>query len=73
MLNFWIPNQLQSAFFTGNTIKFFFRPYEVIAVATEKGISIWHLSLNVEVDGRLSAEKVASLSGHEGEVGTPSL
>ncbi|XP_048141670.1 protein SEH1 isoform X2 [Rhodamnia argentea] len=44
------------------------RPYEVIAVATEKGISIWHLSLNVEVDGRLSVEKVASLSGHEGEV-----
>lgn len=44
------------------------RPYEVIAVATHKGISIWHLGLNPNSDGRLSIEKVAQLSGHKGEV-----
>ncbi|OVA01931.1 WD40 repeat [Macleaya cordata] len=44
------------------------RPYEVVAVATPKGIAIWHLGLNPENDGRLSVEKVALLSGHEGEV-----
>lgn len=44
------------------------RPYEVIAVATYKGITIWHLGLNPDPDGRLSTEKVALLSGHEGEV-----
>ncbi|XP_059643233.1 protein SEH1 [Cornus florida] len=44
------------------------RPYEVIAVATCKGITIWHLGLNPEVDGRLSVDKVALLSGHKGEV-----
>lgn len=45
-----------------------FRPYEVIAVATHKGISIWRLGLNPNSDGRLSMEKVAQLSGHKGEV-----
>ncbi|WCJ26477.1 Protein SEH1 [Euphorbia peplus] len=44
------------------------RPYEIIAVATHKGIAIWHLGLNPDVDGRLSVEKVAALSGFEGEV-----
>ncbi|XP_050226329.1 protein SEH1 isoform X2 [Mercurialis annua] len=44
------------------------RPYEVIAVATHKGISIWHLGLNPDMDGRLHVEKVALLSGFEGEV-----
>eukprot|EP00257_Ricinus_communis_P000387 XP_002509937.2 protein SEH1 [Ricinus communis] len=44
------------------------RPYEVLAVSTHKGIAIWHLGLNPDVDGRLSVEKVALLSGFEGEV-----
>uniref|UniRef100_A0A2N9FK89 Uncharacterized protein n=1 Tax=Fagus sylvatica TaxID=28930 RepID=A0A2N9FK89_FAGSY len=44
------------------------RSYEVIAVATHKGIAIWHLGLDPDLDGRLSVEKVALLSGHEGEV-----
>ncbi|XP_060673927.1 NADPH HC-toxin reductase 1-like [Ziziphus jujuba] len=44
------------------------RPYEVIAVATYKGITIWHLGLKPDPYGRLSTEKVALLSGHEGEV-----
>ncbi|KAG7952921.1 hypothetical protein I3843_12G084100 [Carya illinoinensis] len=44
------------------------RPYEVIAVATHKGISIWHLGLDPDLDGRLSVEKVALLSSHKGEV-----
>ncbi|CAN6585842.1 unnamed protein product [Malus baccata var. baccata] len=44
------------------------RPYEVIVVATHKGISIWHLGLNLDLDGRLSLEKIALLSGHKGEV-----
>ncbi|XP_047325314.1 protein SEH1 [Impatiens glandulifera] len=44
------------------------RPYEQIAVATQKGISIWNLGLNPEMDGRLGVEKVASLSGHNGLV-----
>lgn len=47
-----------------------FRPYELIAVATEKGIAIWHLGLNPDVDGRLPMERAALLSGHEGEVWT---
>ncbi|KAJ0106566.1 hypothetical protein Patl1_17553 [Pistacia atlantica] len=44
------------------------RPYEVIAVSTQKGIAIWHVGLNPDLDGRLSVEKVASLEGHGGEV-----
>ncbi|XP_043713892.1 protein SEH1 [Telopea speciosissima] len=44
------------------------RPYEVVAVATYKGIAIWHLDLSPDTDGRLSVDKVALLSGHEGEV-----
>lgn len=49
-------------------IEMCFRPYEVIAVATVKGIAIWHLGLNPGMDGRLSTERVALLSGHNGEV-----
>ncbi|KAL5984694.1 epoxide hydrolase, soluble (sEH) [Asimina triloba] len=44
------------------------RPYEVLAIATSKGIAIWHLDLNPDTDGRFSVEKVALLSGHDGEV-----
>ena len=44
------------------------RPYEVIAVATNKGIALWHLGLNPDTDGRLSVEQVSLLSGHGGEV-----
>ncbi|XP_010266462.1 PREDICTED: protein SEH1-like isoform X1 [Nelumbo nucifera] len=44
------------------------RPYEMVAVATSKGIVLWHLGLNPDADGRLPVEKVALLSGHEGEV-----
>uniref|UniRef100_A0A0D9YBT5 Anaphase-promoting complex subunit 4 WD40 domain-containing protein n=1 Tax=Oryza glumipatula TaxID=40148 RepID=A0A0D9YBT5_9ORYZ len=44
------------------------RPYEIIAVATCKGIAIWHIGLSAESDGSLSTENVAVLSGHDGEV-----
>ncbi|CAK9163049.1 unnamed protein product [Ilex paraguariensis] len=44
------------------------RPYEVIAIATHRGIAIWHMELKPDPGGRLSVEKVASLSGHDGEV-----
>jgi hypothetical protein len=47
---------------------FLHRAYELIAVATRKGITIWHVRLNPGLDGRLSVEKVALLSGYEGEV-----
>ncbi|KAL0282962.1 UNVERIFIED_CONTAM: protein SEH1 [Sesamum radiatum] len=45
------------------------RPYELIAVATQKGISIWHLGSNPDADGRLSAQKLATLAGHDSECG----
>ncbi|KAL9230963.1 hypothetical protein vseg_006244 [Gypsophila vaccaria] len=44
------------------------RPYEIISVGTQKGIAIWHVGLNPDVNGRLSVEQVALLSGHQGEV-----
>ncbi|KAL5747644.1 hypothetical protein ACOSQ2_024941 [Xanthoceras sorbifolium] len=44
------------------------RPYEVLAVSTNKGIAIWHVGSNPDLDGRLSVEKVALLSGHGDEV-----
>ncbi|KAF5192496.1 Seh1, partial [Thalictrum thalictroides] len=44
------------------------RPYEVLAVATSRGIAVWHIGLLPDTDGKLSVEKVALLSGHEGEV-----
>jgi nucleoporin SEH1 len=45
-----------------------FRPYEIIAVATCKGIAVWHVGFNPESDGILSTENVAVLPGHNGEV-----
>ncbi|KAL1316781.1 hypothetical protein HN51_068931 [Arachis hypogaea] len=44
------------------------RPYETIAVATQKGLSIWHLGLNPDHNGTLPVERVALLPGHEGMV-----
>ncbi|GMH26719.1 hypothetical protein Nepgr_028562 [Nepenthes gracilis] len=44
------------------------RPYEIIAVATQKGLAIWHVGLHPDADGRLSVEVAALLSGHGGEV-----
>ncbi|KAL6556434.1 hypothetical protein OROGR_005722 [Orobanche gracilis] len=44
------------------------RPYELIGVASEKGISIWHIGSNPDPDGRLSVHRVALLSGHDSEV-----
>ncbi|CAH2048340.1 unnamed protein product [Thlaspi arvense] len=44
------------------------RPYEVVAVATQKGIGIWHVGLAPDREGRLPVKKAASLSGHQGEV-----
>lgn len=44
------------------------RPYEIIAVATHKGIGIWQLGLNPDHNGRLPVDRVAVLSGHEGAV-----
>ncbi|GER41490.1 transducin/WD40 repeat-like superfamily protein [Striga asiatica] len=44
------------------------RDYELIAVATQKGISIWHLGSEPDQDGRLSVQRVALLSGHDSEV-----
>ncbi|XP_073020691.1 protein SEH1-like isoform X1 [Primulina eburnea] len=44
------------------------RPYELIAVATQKGIGVWHLGLNPDADGRLQVNQVAMLHGHDGEV-----
>ncbi|KAI4326837.1 hypothetical protein L6164_019367 [Bauhinia variegata] len=44
------------------------RPHETIAVATHKGLAIWHIGMNPDPDGRLPVERVALLSGHEGEV-----
>ncbi|CAL1373554.1 unnamed protein product [Linum trigynum] len=45
------------------------RPYEVIAVATHKGIALWHLGSNPDVQGRLAVERVALLSGYEAGFG----
>lgn len=44
------------------------RPYEVVSVATHKGIGIWQVGLAPDLDGRLPVKKAASLSGHQGEV-----
>ncbi|GAB2296621.1 epoxide hydrolase, soluble (sEH) [Dionaea muscipula] len=44
------------------------RPYEIVAVASQKGIALWHVALHPEVDGRLPVEKVTLLSCHEEEV-----
>ncbi|CAM8989229.1 unnamed protein product [Rhodiola kirilowii] len=42
------------------------RPYEIIAVATIKGISVWNVGINPDNDGRLSVQRAALLSAHEG-------
>lgn len=44
------------------------RPYQIISVATPTEIAIWKIGLNPDVDGHLSIEKAALLSGHRGEV-----
>ncbi|CAH2070684.1 unnamed protein product, partial [Thlaspi arvense] len=44
------------------------RPYEVVAVATHRGIGIWHVGLAPDHDGRVLVKKAASLSGHQGEL-----
>ncbi|XP_009613245.2 protein SEH1 [Nicotiana tomentosiformis] len=44
------------------------RPYELIAVSTSKEIAIWHVGSNPDPNGRLSVEKVATLSTHDSEV-----
>ncbi|XP_073306510.1 protein SEH1-like isoform X1 [Primulina huaijiensis] len=44
------------------------RPYELIAVANQKGIGVWHLGLNPDADGRLPVNQVVMLHGHDGEV-----
>lgn len=51
----------------------FFRPYELIAVSTFKEIAIWHVGSNPDPDGRLSVEKVATLSTHDSEVPSATL
>lgn len=44
------------------------RPYEIIAVATCKGIAIWHISLNTDDDSGPLTQNVAFLNGHDGKV-----
>nr|XP_043629079.1 protein SEH1 [Erigeron canadensis] len=44
------------------------RPYELIAVATSKGISIWQMASDPDTDGRLVVEKVATFPCHNSEV-----
>ncbi|KAJ8526997.1 hypothetical protein K7X08_029474 [Anisodus acutangulus] len=44
------------------------RPYELIAIATCKEIALWHVGSNPDPDGRLSVEKVVTLSTHDSEV-----
>uniref|UniRef100_A0A7N0RC20 Uncharacterized protein n=1 Tax=Kalanchoe fedtschenkoi TaxID=63787 RepID=A0A7N0RC20_KALFE len=42
------------------------RPFEIIAIATGKGISVWNIGSNPDPDGRLSVERAAFLSAHGG-------
>ncbi|KAK1430634.1 hypothetical protein QVD17_13516 [Tagetes erecta] len=44
------------------------RPYELIAVATSNGISIWQMASMPDPSGRLSVEKVAMFPCHDNEV-----
>ncbi|XP_024996867.1 protein SEH1 isoform X2 [Cynara cardunculus var. scolymus] len=44
------------------------RPFELIAVATSKGISIWQMASNPDPDGRLSIEKVMTFPCHDNKV-----
>ncbi|KAH9308921.1 hypothetical protein KI387_036832, partial [Taxus chinensis] len=44
------------------------RPYELIAIASSKGVSIWHIELDPNINERPKLKRVATLSGHDGEV-----
>lgn len=44
------------------------RPYELIAIAGSRGVSIWHIELVSENNERPLLNRVATLSGHDGEV-----
>ncbi|KAJ0802658.1 putative transcription factor WD40-like family [Helianthus annuus] len=44
------------------------RPYELIAVATSNGLSIWKMASNPDHNGRLSVEKVVTFPCHDNEV-----
>lgn len=44
------------------------RPYELIAVSTSKGISIWKMASNPDSNGRLSVEKVVTFPCHDNKV-----
>lgn len=63
-----LPEDNQDQVYSVNWAPNIGRPYEIIAVATHKGIAIWQLRLNPNHERRLSIEKVALLSGHEGAV-----
>ncbi|GKA07836.1 protein SEH1, partial [Tanacetum coccineum] len=44
------------------------RPYELIAVSTSKGISIWQMASNPDPNGRLSVEKAVTFPCIDNEV-----
>ncbi|KAI3504898.1 hypothetical protein L1887_26679 [Cichorium endivia] len=44
------------------------RPFELMAVATSKDISIWQMASNPDLDGRLFIEKVVTFPCHDNEV-----
>uniref|UniRef100_A0A0D6R557 Anaphase-promoting complex subunit 4 WD40 domain-containing protein n=1 Tax=Araucaria cunninghamii TaxID=56994 RepID=A0A0D6R557_ARACU len=44
------------------------RPYELIAIASNKGVSIWHIELDPNTNERPLLNRVATLSGHLGEI-----
>lgn len=44
------------------------RPYELMAVATLKSISIWQMASDPDIDGRLSVEKIATFPCHNNQV-----
>lgn len=44
------------------------RPYELIAIASSKGVSIWHIELDSSTNEKPLLNRVALLSGHHGEV-----
>ncbi|XP_071685851.1 protein SEH1 [Rutidosis leptorrhynchoides] len=44
------------------------RPYELIAAATSKGISIWKMASNPDSDGRLFVDKVVTFPCHNNQI-----
>ncbi|XP_057818157.2 protein SEH1 isoform X2 [Cryptomeria japonica] len=44
------------------------RPYELIAIAGSKGVSIWHVELDPNTNERPKLTRVATFTGHVGEV-----